>query len=836
MILHGLCYDTGVSILNSYMVFCNFQKRLTEIVRKSHTSPIKIFETDTVLKVFTLLLLCTPTLSFALGLGDINLKSNLGEPLAASVAITDIDGTPDASCFSVIDNSDTPAFKKASIALKNVSGSYQLVITTHDVIAEPVINLQVSINCDPNYLKREYVLLLDPVALASTEPVTATEQKTATDNQPVAAEKPQRTKIKSQVQGAVNTEPSGENLSSNKRERKVSIKKKSSSDQKLMEAYTGKPSANTTLEPARGAQTTKTLTTTDNPRLIISGKDASQTGESRMPNLSLRLETQLDLARVDTDVPLSNTDALDELTVMTNRLAHLEKHIISLQEQNKKLQTHAEKTKLSGILPEHLANWLPSLPIGLGIIAILSAVLWLRRKIVIKRLLNEEAEWFNADKMGSQGKQAEENSLNSDAVIFDEVGATLKLDSDELPNTSQASFFTYPNAYTVSDNDLSESVLDHAEVFLAHDRPAMAIQLLQNHLSDAPAESPEIWLKLITLLATEGSEEEYEHAVSACKKFFNIKLPNFKEATTSDNSTIEDYPHILVRLQEVWGSEFAVEFLNDLIYNRQSQPREGFGRNTFSELFLLKQIAVASHASNKLNAKIDKNQANTVGSAAVVAEINQTEQDYSQDYGVEIKVDASESAEPTNEKTEDTDKLTAESFFNAPDAIEDDFDLSFQKDPSSEIKTTEPFAAPTLELDMLYGSEEPVGNMDNALTLPEPNQNTKSIEQEAAGKLNAEEIDFSNFLDEINIEASPDEIKADDASHLPELPREIEFQIDNAPLPDDTLNAAEEQVHADATPQTKAQLDMIEWELPTLEPKAEPASTSKSASKKKPST
>jgi hypothetical protein len=171
---------------------------------------------------------------------------------------------------------------------------------------------------------------------------------------------------------------------------------------------------------------------------------------------------------------------------------------------------------------------------------------------------------------------------------------------------------------TDTDTDEIEGVLEHAEVFIAHGRTVLAIQLLQNHLTDFPNQSPTIWLKLLSLLANEGLETEYDVAVIECNQFFNIKLPNFAEADMPDDSTIEDHPHIVDRLEGAWGSPYAITLLNDLIYNQHAQPREGFARGTFEELFFLKKIAEALQSSDVL-----ENRANLTKPKAVQSNVTQ---------------------------------------------------------------------------------------------------------------------------------------------------------------------------------------------------------------------
>lgn len=99
--------------------------------------------------------------SFAFSVGDAMLKSYLGEPLLVKLTVSDVEKSPDPSCFSVSDTNDIPAFKKAATSVTANKDGFQLTITTQSIISEPILNLRVSYHCDP-HLSRDYVLLLDP--------------------------------------------------------------------------------------------------------------------------------------------------------------------------------------------------------------------------------------------------------------------------------------------------------------------------------------------------------------------------------------------------------------------------------------------------------------------------------------------------------------------------------------------------------------------------------------------------------------------------------------------------------------------------------------------------
>lgn len=527
-------------------------------------------------------------MSLAFSLGDIDLKSHLGETLNARISINDTEANIDSSCFSVSDISEVPAFKKVTTALTGNSNNLALSISSSQVISEPIINLSVTYHCEPR-VNREYVLLLDPAPAAEPNPAKVLQptnsEKLATASQTVSGKPAKSNPVTDGLGNDTDDIPAPP--VKKKRAKKKSTPKAVSTDAQLTEAYTGKPnnapSENIAANSPSGAAQ-PTPVKSEQPYLVISGGNTSA-GDTATPNLALRMERQIDLNRNQVnEAPLSTTEAMDEVTVMANRLAHLEKQILSLQSQNQQLQAQAEKAQHAEFqLPPAIWDGLRYLGIAALVAFALAALVAGRRRW--SRHRHEEAEWYDSDAFADEAESGTDLAKQMAKFTADPLFAEAAAQS------------TIVNAV---ENDEAESVLEHAEVFIAHGRPILAIQLLQNHLVDAPTQSPTIWLKLLSLLANEDSETEYDVAVIECNQFFNIKLPSFAEANTPDHSSIEDHPHIVDRLEGAWGSASAITLLNDLIYNQHAQPREGFARGTFEELYFLKKIAEALQSSDTL--------------------------------------------------------------------------------------------------------------------------------------------------------------------------------------------------------------------------------------------
>jgi hypothetical protein len=141
--------------------------------------------------------------------------------------------------------------------------------------------------------------------------------------------------------------------------------------------------------------------------------------------------------------------------------------------------------------------------------------------------------------------------------------------------------------------ELKEDILDQAEVFMAHGHSSLAIHLLQEHLRDAPTESPVPWLLLLDLLKRDGLDADYKDACLECQTHFNVNLSAPPAAApTPEGGSIEAYPHVAARLQSLWGTPAAIDFLTDLVYDHRGGTRLGFDSGTYREIVLLRSMAL----------------------------------------------------------------------------------------------------------------------------------------------------------------------------------------------------------------------------------------------------
>ncbi|MBC7757144.1 MAG: hypothetical protein H7Z20_11020, partial [Bdellovibrio sp.] len=345
--------------------------------------------------------------------------------------------------------------------------------------------------------------------------------------------------------------------------------------------------ATTTLAAAKAFIKTALANKTNAPRLSVSGGDMVMSQSLANPNLVL--DKQLHFSPQSAPQAYAPEIAVqDEVTVMNNRLAHMQQQISTLQQRNAALEA-AGKLKATAVEQAQSlgSNWLwLNYLAGAGALAgTYFAVNWWRRRRQTQALDGVEADWITAEHAEklhhSIPNVTPENILANDDFFEVKPAQKVLNDSNELSE----------KMITVEDFDTDQNILDHADVFLSHGRTGLAVRLLQNHLLDHPKQSVTIWLFLLDLLAKENMQAVYEQTTLECKEHFNIRIAEFSNDEASDKTTFEEFPRLHTALQEIWGTPAAIVFLDDLIYNSRLESRVGFEKSVIEELLLLKNIA-----------------------------------------------------------------------------------------------------------------------------------------------------------------------------------------------------------------------------------------------------
>jgi hypothetical protein len=493
-----------------------------------------------------LLSLCYASSTSALGLGELNVRSFLGQPLHATVNILGANATTAEDCFSLAPSEGGIASpRQAQLSLEQAGSQTLLHIRTPHSVNDPIAQFVLTSDCEGR-LRRDYVVLLDPPAQIT--PAISRVAPPATvplaDPAPSIADTTPRT---TQPKRRVNRAPALA-LASN-----------------LPTSGSRQPAAPRAQTPAADSA----------PRLVLSGK--RQIARANTP-FALRLDTNLpDLTRPQSG-NLTATELSDENTALSRRLAYLETQLTALQQRNAELESH--RTAVPAVATPPVTGQPAQWPLYLLFMGLLigagTLVVWLRRR----------------------SSQPAEGLLDvwaqpSGAAVYDTVPAAtdpLSQSLDMGPIPQRMSEISRPAL--IESTEIKDDILDQAEVYMAHGHGELAIHLLQEHLRETPAESPVPWLLLLDLLHRAGNAEVYAAASAECRSYFNINLSGHPISQDNDIGVgLEAYPHLLEQLVSVWNSPDIDNFFRDLIYDNRGGTRVGFEPGAYRDILMLRAVA-----------------------------------------------------------------------------------------------------------------------------------------------------------------------------------------------------------------------------------------------------
>lgn len=474
----------------------------------------------------------------ALGLGELDVRSHLGQPLHATIDLLGATAETRAECFSLGASAGHIAPPlHASLSVERAAARTLLHVRTRQSINDPVAQFVLTADCEAR-LQRDYVVLLDPPAPASVTPAaTADTAAAGTDAAPTA---PAPHAVAAVRAPAAPRARVGAARAASKRPR----------------------------HPVPAS--------TPAPRLVLSGKRAAS--GSALPSFALRLDTNLPELNRPLPPNLNATELSDENTALTRKLAHLETQLLALQRRNAELDAARRRSAAATppAAPAEPAKW----PLYLLVAGLLSGgaatLAWRLRRRGNRRTLRV------AD-LPAAGPATAEKTL----------AETLAAASSE-PLPERMAEVARPRAEEDDGTEVKDGILDQAEVFMAHGHANLAIHLLQEHLRQAPTESPVPWLLLLDLLHRAGDDVEYAAASAECRRHFNVNLSGHPFSQDGDGGEgLEAYPHLLEQLVHVWNSPEREAFFRDLIYDHRGGTRMGFKPAAYRDILLLRAIAGA---------------------------------------------------------------------------------------------------------------------------------------------------------------------------------------------------------------------------------------------------
>ena len=107
-----------------------------------------------------------------------------------------------------------------------------------------------------------------------------------------------------------------------------------------------------------------------------------------------------------------------------------------------------------------------------------------------------------------------------------------------------------------------------------------------------PRQAVKPWLKLLEVYHVAGMRAEFEALTRQLNKTFNVKMISWSDFKTMRGGadTIEQIPHVIQRLQELWGTQEAQAYIHQILRDNRNGTRQGFPLTVVEELLLLLAI------------------------------------------------------------------------------------------------------------------------------------------------------------------------------------------------------------------------------------------------------
>ena len=134
-------------------------------------------------------------------------------------------------------------------------------------------------------------------------------------------------------------------------------------------------------------------------------------------------------------------------------------------------------------------------------------------------------------------------------------------------------------------------VRQQAEFFMTLGQHEEAISLLETSISESDESNPLVYLDLLKVLHTLSRKPEFDHYRNEFNAIFTGWAPQYAVFGQPGNS-LDAYPQICTEISQIWGSESALEFLEQcMIRSPEDASEHYFDLDAFRDLLLLHAIA-----------------------------------------------------------------------------------------------------------------------------------------------------------------------------------------------------------------------------------------------------
>jgi hypothetical protein len=137
-----------------------------------------------------------------------------------------------------------------------------------------------------------------------------------------------------------------------------------------------------------------------------------------------------------------------------------------------------------------------------------------------------------------------------------------------------------------------DSAIELADIMLSFGRVNSAAEALASFIEKNPREAVTPWLKLLDVYRESGQRAEFDKIAKELNRTFNVwgvTWENFDDSRDPAHG-LEEMPHIISRLQQLWGSRKCQAYLQYLLRDTRNATRQGFSLITIDDILCLNAI------------------------------------------------------------------------------------------------------------------------------------------------------------------------------------------------------------------------------------------------------
>ena len=522
-----------------------------------------------------LVLLAFVSCAHAIGLGDIRLSSHIGENLHASIAVFGDTETLDPTCVhATLNTIDHQLLMTASAAVvTGSSGDARIEVISPKPVYEPATYLRLSVDCKNSIFQREYAVLLDAPLAADTLPVEPAATGTAT----TPPEPALKNHILQTDTGRIPVRPHHRQLAQTAPSAKAGHHDKPPAIRRTKAVH-----ASLKLAPVLS------LSEPDTPSEALNMPEAAPTVQAPV---TLALDSQL-----------------------AQRQQQIEQLRATLRQQQAQIQNL--QSRLAPPPDRSLVR--NKLFVAVAMLAILE-LLMLAVLLRDRQRQRQSIDTALAVRAPLPPILPDDDVFRSLLESHAEPPPVPPAAPIASPAAQSGSFWTEPEPrrdpeqssspmplFSESDVQVEEisDITQEAEFWMSVNNPEKAILILEHQTSsDSPGhrESPAPWLYLLDLYRTTGQRDAYERLRVRFSSLFNARTLDFDEdPATVDLHQIEDYPHIIRNIHDLWRTDEVLPYLKSLMLANPEHKRIGFDLPVYRDILMLitlaQEISAIRHA------------------------------------------------------------------------------------------------------------------------------------------------------------------------------------------------------------------------------------------------